>query len=249
MRQIGGIWGRFFEISTRTLSQSLRGLWRWDGIAKSIVQTGIESLPIVTISTAFTGLVVTNEIAWHLDLALHNVSMIPGLAGQFILRELGVVIPALLVVSNVGAATTAELGSMKVTEQIDALQLLGVDPVNFLVVPRFIAGIGSMLCLTVIAIFVTLICALAVGVFSYHFGWLEYLTAIQHFISIKDIICAMIKALVFGAVIPLISCTFGFECGGGAEGVGTATTNSVVTATLAVISLDFLLTYLSTLLL
>ena len=80
-------------------------------------------------------MVVTNEIAYHMDLALHTVSMIPGFTGQFILRELGIAIPALLLVAKVGAAITAEVGSMKVTEQIDALKLLGIDPISYLVFP------------------------------------------------------------------------------------------------------------------
>ena len=108
------------------------------------------------ISTAFAGLVVTNEIAWHMDRALHTVAMIPGFTGQFILRELGIAIPALLLVAKVGASITAEVGSMKVTEQIDALKLLGIDPINYLVFPRFIASIFSGACLVLIAAGVTL---------------------------------------------------------------------------------------------
>lgn len=220
--------------------------WRLNEICDGIVKIGIGSLPIIVISTAFAGLVVTNEIAWHMDRALHTVSMIPGFTGQFILRELGIAIPALLLVAKVGASITAEVGSMKVTEQIDALKLLGIDPINYLVFPRFIASIFSSACLVFISAGVTLACAVYVAVTHYGFGFQEYMNALRHFVGPKDLVCALVKGTVFGAVIPIVSCAYGFRCKGGAEGVGTATTNSVVTSTTLVISLDFVLTYVFT---
>ena len=122
------------------------------------------ALPIIIDLDRVAGLVDTNEIAWHMDLALHTVTMIPGFTGQFILRELGIVVPALLLVSKVGASITAEVGTMKVTEQIDALKLLGIDPVNYLVFPGFIASMLSSACLMLIASAVTLTCAVFIAV-------------------------------------------------------------------------------------
>jgi phospholipid/cholesterol/gamma-HCH transport system permease protein len=226
-----------------------RESWRWSEIIQAIVQNGIGSLPIITLATAFAGIVLTNQIAWHMQLALHDVSMIPGFIGQFVLRELGIAIPALLLVSKAGASTTAEIGSMKVTEQIDALKLLGIDPINYLVFPRFIGAIISSACLTLIAISVTLACSMAVAILQYNFSLLEFLNALRHFIGPSDLVCALVKGLIFGAVIPIISCAYGFRCQGGAEGVGAATTNSVVASTITVIVLDFFLTYFFTLVL
>ncbi len=223
--------------------------WRWREIYIQIVQMGVGSLGIIAVSTAFAGLVITNEIAWHMNEALHTISMIPGFTGQFIFRELGVSIPAMLLISKVGAATTAEVGSMKVTEQIEALKLLRIDPVNYLVFPRFVACIISNCCLTLIAVGVTLSCALSVAVIRYNFSVLEYLNALRHFVGFGDLACAMTKAAIYGAVIPIISCAYGFRCRGGAEGVGTATTNSVVASTVVTIVIDFLITYLFTLIL
>ncbi len=218
--------------------------WRWSEISQAIVQGGIGSLPIITLSTAFAGIVLTNQIAWHMKEALHDVSMIPGFTGQFVMRELGIAIPAVLLVSKSGAATTAEIGTMKVTEQIDALKLLGIDPINYLVFPRYIAAIISSACLTLIAISVTLACSVAVAILGYNFSLLEFLNALRHFIGPIDLLCALVKGIVFGTVIPIISCTYGFRCKGGAEGVGNATTNSVVASTIMIILLDFLLTYI-----
>ncbi|MBI3535354.1 MAG: ABC transporter permease [Deltaproteobacteria bacterium] len=236
----------FYELLKKVLKQVFSGPRREHEIKTAIVKSGLQILPIIVISTAFTGLVITQEIAWHLRESIHAISMIPGFTGQFVLRELGVVIPALLVVSNLGAALTSEIGTMKTTDQLDALKLLKIDLVSFLVYPRFIASIFSLVCLTMFSIFVTLLFALVVASLQYNFSWLEYLNALRHFIGFKDVVCAFLKALVFGAVIPLISCVYGFNCKEGAQGVGTATTNSVVTNTLVVIGLDFVLTYVST---
>jgi phospholipid/cholesterol/gamma-HCH transport system permease protein len=217
--------------------------WRWEEIRHAVVQNGIGSLPVIAFSTAFAGLVVTTEIAWHMDLALGTVSMIPGFTGQFIVRELGIAVPALLMVSKVGASTTAEVGTMKVTEQIEALRLLGIDPVGYLVFPRWVASIGAMVCLTLIAIAITLAFAISVAVISYNFSVLEFLNALRHFVGPWDLFAAAIKGAVFGAVVPIVSCAYGFQCSGGAKGVGSATTDSVVTSTILVILLDFVLTF------
>jgi len=239
--------GEILHLFSETLKRLFERPWRWNEILHSIVQMGVGSLPIITLSTAFAGLVVTNEIAWHMNEALHTVTMIPGFTGQFILRELGIAIPALLLVAKVGAATTAEVGSMKVTEQIDALKLLGIDPISYLVFPKFIACIFSIICLTFFSIAVTLVCAVSVAVVRYNFAVQEYLNALRHFVGMKDLLCALVKGGVYGALIPIIACAYGFRCKGGAEGVGTATTNAVVTSTIAVIVFDFIITYAFTL--
>ncbi|MCC7442051.1 MAG: ABC transporter permease [Bdellovibrionales bacterium] len=217
--------------------------WRWREIIHAGAQIGVSSLPIITLATTFAGLVVTNEIAWHMDTALNNTAMIPGFTARFIMRELGIAIPALLVVAKVGAAMTAEVATMKITEQIDALKLLRIDPVAYLVFPRWIASILSLICLTLFAIAVTLFFAVTVAVSKYGFNVDEYLNNLRHFVGKDDVIYAVVKAGVFGSVIPIISCAYGFRCKGGAEGVGLATTNAVVASTLAVIGLDFVITY------
>ena len=213
-------------------------------IMESFAEQTLSSFPVIVTSTAFAGLVVSSEIAWHMNLALGSVSMIPGVTGQFILRELGTAIPGLLLVSKVGASMAAEVGTMKITEQIDALKLLGISPVQYLVIPRWLGSIASSLCLTMVSIAVTLSCALLAACMSYGFGWLEYLNALRHFAEARDLLSAAIKALLFGCSTPLIACYFGFRCRGGADGVGQCTTQAVVTGTLAVIFIDFLVTFL-----
>lgn len=217
--------------------------WRWTEITAATAQIAFGSLPIISIATAFAGLVVTSEIAWHMNEALHTIQMVPGFTAQFILRELGIAIPAMLLVAKVGASITAEVGTMKVTDQIDALRLLRIDPVTYLVFPRFIGCILALGSLTMIAVSTTILCAWGMAVLKYNFGVLEYFNSLRHFVALSDVLFAVIKGMVFGAVIPIVSCAYGMRCKGGAEGVGTATTNSVVTSTILVITLDFILTF------
>jgi phospholipid/cholesterol/gamma-HCH transport system permease protein len=200
------------------------------------------SLPIITLATGFSGLVMTSEIAWHMDFALSNVSMIPGFTGQFVLRELGIAVPALLIVSKVGASLTAELASMKITEQLDAYRLLRMNVVQYHIFPRWIGTIFATVVLTLFSVTITLGIALLTAVSKYHFNALEYVNTLRQFINFADLACAMTKALVFGVLIPPIACAYGIRCEGGAQGVGQATTDSVVSATLAVIVADFIVT-------
>lgn len=211
-------------------------------ILQMTVQFGVESLPIIVIATVFAGLVITHEIAWHMDLALGNTSMVPGFTGQFIVRELGIVIPAFLMVSRVGASITAEVSTMKITEQLDALKLLRIDPIGYLIFPRWIGFILSLNCLTLISVFTVLFFATTMAVIDYNFSYLEYLSQLRHFVRFSDFVITVIKSTAFGMVIPLVSCSYGFRCRGGAQEVGLATTQSVVASTVSVIVLDFIIT-------
>jgi phospholipid/cholesterol/gamma-HCH transport system permease protein len=230
------------RILQKLFQQLFSGNQRFEMVIQSIESVGIGSLPIISIATGFTGLVMTSEIAWHMDFALSNVSMIPGFTGQFVMRELGIAVPALLMVSKVGASFAAELASMKITEQLDAYRLLKIDLISYHIFPRWIACILSTVCLTLIAITITLLIAMLTAVTKYHFNWQEYLNTLAQFINSVDLLCALTKSAVFGMVIPPITCAYGIRCQAGSRGVGQATTDAVVAATLAIITLDFLLT-------
>lgn len=203
-----------------------------------------QSAPIIVFCVTFAAIVTIIEAAFHMQMVVHNASMVPGFAALLILRELGVVIAALLVTSRVGAGIAAEVGSMQITEQVDALKMLGIDPVRFLVVPRFVACVLGCVILTVFSNAVCLYGAMLVSTVKLGFTSGEFLIHMNRFVQFKDLIFALIKGAVFGSVIPVISCYYGFRCQAGAEGVGLATTNSVVTSSVAIIFLDFVLTYL-----
>src|SRR6185437_6355991 len=201
-----------------------------------------QSLPVILFCVSFAAVVTIIESSFHMKLVVQNDSLVPGFASLLILRELGVVVASLLLTSRVGAGLAAEVGSMQVTEQIDALRMLGIDPVRYLVVPRFVACVIGGLILSLIANITCLYFAMLVSEVRLGYSSGSVLAGMRTFVSFQDLIFAMIKGACFGAVIPIISCFFGFRCESGAEGVGLATTNSVVAASVSIIVLDFILT-------
>jgi phospholipid/cholesterol/gamma-HCH transport system permease protein len=205
---------------------------------------GVKSTPIILFCVSFAAMVTIQEYAYHMNLVIHSTSLVPGFASLLVLRELGCVITALLLTSRVGAGITAELGTMKITEQIDALKLLGFDPFRFLIVPRLIATIFSSMALSVFANATSLLFSMLVSVQNLNYSMESFLTAMNRFTSFKDVIFALAKAAVFGAIIPLVSGYCGLECKGGADGVGKATTQSVVGSSVAIIISDFILTWI-----
>lgn len=204
---------------------------------------GNKSLVIVVFCVSFAAVVTILESSFHMKIVIQNDSMVPGFAALLILRELGAVITALLLTSRVAAGYASEVGSMQITEQIDALRMLGIDPVNYLVVPRFVACVLGGMMLTVIANMACIFSAIFVSQFYLGYTPSMFLTSMHRFVAFKDIIFAMIKGAAFGGVIPIVACYFGFRCQQGAEGVGRATTNTVVVASIAIIVIDFLLSY------
>lgn len=204
---------------------------------------GNRSLFIVVFCVCFAAVVTILESSFHMKLVIQNDSMVPGFAALLILRELGAIVTALLLCSRVGAGYASEVGSMQITEQIDALKMLGIDPVNYLVVPRFLACVLGGMMITVIANMTCIVAAMLVS--QFHLGYTPsmFLASMNRFVDFKDLIFAMIKGACFGGVIPIVACYFGFRCQQGAEGVGRATTNTVVVSSVAIIVIDFILSY------
>lgn len=201
------------------------------------------SVTIIVFCVCFAAMVAILESSFHMKMVIQNDSMVPGFASMLILRELGAVVTALLMTSRVGAGIAAEVGIMKVTEQIDALKMLGIDPVQYLLVPRWIACVVGAAILTVVANMVCLYSAMLVSEAYLGFTSGLFLTTMTRFVHFRDLIFSVIKGASFGAVIPVISCYFGFRCRPGADGVGSATTNSVVASSVAIIMIDFVLSF------
>lgn len=202
-----------------------------------------KSLVIIVFCVCFAAVVTILESSFHMKMVIQNDSMVPGFAALLILRELGAVVTALLLTSRVGAGVASEVGSMQITEQVDALRMLGIDPVNYLVVPRFLACVLGGLILTIIANVTCIFSAMLVSQSYLGYTPSMFLTSMNRFVEFKDFMFAMIKGACFGGVIPLVACYYGFRCQQGAEGVGRATTNTVVTASIGIIVIDFLLSY------
>ena len=201
-----------------------------------------KSLNIVVVCVAFAAAITILEASFHMKLVVHDDSLVPGFAAMLIVRELAVVVTSLLLAAKIGAGIAAEVGQMKISEQIDALRLLGIQPIGFLVIPRFIACLVGGAVLALVANVVCLFAALGVTVVELDQSINFFILGFRRFITFQDLIFSIIKGVAFCGLIPLISCYWGFRCEPGAAGVGRATTKSVVTSSIAIIVLDFILT-------
>lgn len=233
----------FGELSMRAIAGVFIPPYRVRDTIHQFYFVANQSVVIIAFCVCFAAMVTIIEASFHMKLVIQNDSMVPGFASMIILRELGSVVMALLVTSRVGAGYAAEVGSMQVTEQIDALRMLAIDPIRFIVVPRFIACVFAGLVLAVVANLVCLYGALLVSTWKLGYTAGSFIATMRAFVHFQDLVFASIKGAAFGAVIPLFSCYFGFRCQSGAEGVGLATTNSVVATAVAIIVIDFVLTF------
>lgn len=233
----------FWRMIAETLAALLTPPFRWRESLQQLGFVANGSLGIILVCVSFAAVVTILEASFHMKMVIQNDSMVPGFAALLILRELAAVVTALLLTSRVGAGFAAEVGLMKVTEQIDALRMLGIDPVRFLVVPRLVACVAGGVILTVIANMACLACAMLVSDHQLGYSPAMFMSSMRVFVGFRDLFFAAVKGACFGAVIPLVACHFGFRCREGADGVGHATTNSVVVASVAIIVLDFVLSY------
>jgi len=233
----------FMKMSGASFLGIFQRPYRSKEILQQLYFVGNGSLVIIVFCVSFAAMVTILESSFHMKMVIQNDSMVPGFAALLILRELGVVVTALLLTSRVGAGFAAEVGTMQVTEQVDALKMLGIDPVQYLVSPRLVACVLGSMFLVVVANLTCLGFAMLVSENSLGYSPSMFLTSMRRFVDFQDLIFSMIKGVVFGAVIPLTSCYFGFFCKPGADGVGKATTQSVVFSSIAIIVLDFFLSY------
>lgn len=210
-------------------------------ILDQMSKIGVDSLPIVFLTSLFTGIVLALQSAYQMK-QLNAEMYIASLVALSMTRELGPVLTALVVAGRVGASITAELGTMKVTEQIDALETLATNPVKYLVTPRFIALVIMVPLLTVYADFIGIIGGYIVGVYKLNIGHHMYMKMTWDPLKYKDVFTGLIKSVSFGIIICTISCFEGMRAEGGAEGVGKATTLSVVTSFILIIAADCLFT-------
>jgi len=204
---------------------------------------GLLSFPIVFLVALFTGMVLALQSAYQLT-KMNAQIYIASLVALSVVRELGPVLTALVLAGRVGASITAELGTMKVTEQIDALETLATNPVKYLVVPRFIALCIMLPILTIYADFIGIIGGYLIGVYKLLIGSTIYIKMTFDSLLFKDVFTGLGKSLVFAVIIGIVSCFEGFKTEGGAEGVGKATTLSVVTSFILIIAADCLFTAL-----
>ena len=206
-----------------------------------MVFAGVRSVLIVFFVAIFTGMVLAMQTAYQLE-KMGAVIYVASLVAVSLCRELSPVLTALVVAGRVGSAISAELGSMKVTEQIEALETMAINPVRFLVVPRFIALFFMLPALTIVGDISGMLGGFFIGTTSLHLSPDLYIHTNFKYLALKDIYTGLTKAFVFAVIVALIACFEGLNTKGGAEGVGRATTRSVVISFVLIILADCLLT-------
>nr|WP_218061614.1 ABC transporter permease [Ameyamaea chiangmaiensis] len=207
----------------------------------SLLEIGFFSLPVVALTAIFSGGVIALQS--YTGFAQYHVqSAIAGIVVLSVTRELGPVLAGLMVAGRVGAAMAAQIGTMRVTDQIDALTTLSTNPMKYLVTPRLLAGIVALPFLVVVADILGVLGGFTVSVVKLGFSPEAYVTATLAAVKPIDVTVGLVKAAMFGFLIALLGCYHGYRSKGGAEGVGAATTSAVVAASILLLAFDYLLT-------
>jgi len=235
--------GRLALFVASAFSHCLRPPFYFRNIMQQFWTIGYNSLPVVGLTAVFTGAVLALQASVGFS-KLTAPAAIPLLVVVSVTRELGPVLASLMVAGRVGAAIAAELGTMRVTEQIDALDTLATNPMKYLVVPRVLAGLFMMPLLVLIADVIAVMGGFIVSSFILNLNESAYLINTIANLHAKDIISGLVKAAVFGLIITLLGCFNGYNSRGGAQGVGMATTNAVVYASVLILFFDYFLTEL-----
>lgn len=221
-------------------------LKRGRGIQRSVHQAmavGVRAVPIITLITFFVGVIIALQGAYGLQ-RLGALQLVAGLVAISITRELGPLVAAIVVIGRSGSAFAAEIGAMRVTEELDALQTMALDPIAFLVSPKLAAMMVMMPCLAIWSDLMGILGGALFGVTGAGFTLGSYFIATREALALRDITTGLAKSLFFGIVITAVGCYEGFSTGAGAEEVGRSTTSAVVISILLVILIDLAFTYL-----
>ncbi|MGO9115462.1 MAG: MlaE family ABC transporter permease [Thermoguttaceae bacterium] len=213
---------------------------RRETLLPSFYQIGVLSLPVVALTGTFIGIILAVQ-AYGQFRMLHMESRLGAVINLSLVRELGPVLAATMLAGRVGSAMAAELGTMRVTEQIDALASMGSNPIHYLVVPRFLGCLLLIPALTIMADFMGIVGGAFYSVYLLNIDWHHYLIHSQQYVRGFDVFAGVFKSLFFGAAISLISCYHGFHCDPGAEGVGRAATTAFVFSFVVILMLDVVL--------
>ena len=235
--------GRITQFTITSLSHCLRPPYYPRLMLRQMIDIGYYSLPVVGLTAIFTGMVLALQS--HTGFSRFSAeSAIPNVVVVSITRELGPVLAGLMVAGRIGAAMAAEIGTMRVTEQVDALTTLSTDPYKYLVVPRLLAGLTMLPLLVLVADIIGVFGGYLVSVYKLDFNAATYMRNTIDFMETMDVVSGLVKAAVFGFIIALMGCYHGFHSRGGAQGVGAATTAAVVSASILILSFNYLITEL-----
>lgn len=230
-------------LAGQVITHLLRGELNYRMTVEQMQSVGPSSLPIALITSISVGMVFTIQVSKEF-LNFGAVQTIGGILALALSRELTPVLTAVVVAGRIGSAFAAEIGTMKVTEQIDALYILKTDPVNYLVTPRVIACCLMLPMLTMLSFVAGMLSGLIIAENLYGISQSTFLNSAQSFLGVWDLVCSAIKSLVFGAIIAIIGCNWGITTKGGAKDVGKSTTSAVVIALILIFVTNFFLSWI-----
>lgn len=235
--------GAVTRFALETVIAAVRPPWFAGQLVQQLFRLGFLSLPVVGLTALFTGAALALNI-YTGGSRFNAESFVPNIVSLGIVRELGPVIAALMVSGRVSSGIAAEIGAMRATEQIDALHTLATDPMRYLIAPRVLAGVIVLPLLVIVANLIGILGGFAVSVQTLDFDPSVYIKNTIDILERWDVVSGLIKAAVFGFLLTLMGCYHGFHAEGGAQGVGRAATNAVVSAAVLIFAANFLLTSL-----
>ena len=241
LREVGGMFWFIVNTFAETMDNMRRGRapFRASSFFRHTERAGVGSVPLVAMVSFFLGLTMALLTGYQLE-RFGTERLVPGLVAIAFTRELGPLLTGIMLAARIGAAFTAELGTMKVSEEVEAIEAMGISPLRFLVAPRMLALFALMPCLSVISSVAAIIATALISYAYFNIAWVYFNDLVLTSLLIRDIITGIAKSFLFGLLIAAIACYRGLNVTGGASGVGTATTSSVVTAITTVIGFDTL---------
>jgi phospholipid/cholesterol/gamma-HCH transport system permease protein len=233
--------GRSCILLVRAVVEFPRGFGKLGEILRQVFICGVISLPVVTITAFFSGAVISAQVGSEMGRRMGTSDFLGSIVGAAVVREMGPVFAAVVVAGLVGGSMASVIGTMKVSEEIDALEVMGIDPVRYLVMPRLIAMIIAVPILTIYADAVGIVGGAVVAKYQIGSSFHIFFQSAANLLGVKDILIGLFKALVFGIIVTVVACDQGLNASGGAEGVGKATMRSVVYSFLLVLVANYLI--------
>jgi len=239
LREVGGMFWFIINTIAETFDNMRRGRapFRSSSFFRHTERAGVGSVPLVAMVSFFLGLTMALLTGYQLE-RFGTERLVPGLVAIAFTRELGPLLTGIMLAARIGAAFTAELGTMQVSEEVEAIEAMGISPLRFLVAPRMLALFALMPCLSIISSLAAIFATSLISRGYFNIAWVYFNDLVLQSLLIRDIVTGIAKSFLFGLLIGAIACFRGLNVKGGAAGVGTATTSSVVTAITAVIAFD-----------
>lgn len=241
LSEIGGMFWFIIDTFTETMDNVRRGRapFRATSFFRHTERAGVGSVPLVAMVSFFLGLTMALLTGYQLE-RFGTERLVPGLVAIAFTRELGPLLTGIMLAARIGASFTAELGTMQVSEEVEAIEAMGISPLRFLVAPRVLALFSLMPCLAIVSSLAAIIATSLISKVYFNIAWVYFNELVLNALLIRDIVTGLLKSFLFGLLIASIACFRGLNVKGGAAGVGTATTSSVVTAITSVIAFDTL---------